>query len=216
METIQELKELFTINNDINIEEQFRNIAHKLFFEYAIFTSEYGCFLFKEIEFYYYCSKHKDIITHPRNSEPLLWYINDFGGIDINFASHIQQVEKFPTSKYILDDSAYFGGVLIRQLISTDKKKLLGSPLKVAELYRKFDASEYDSHYPIIKPFSSEGELLNPENRINLVKKDDADLISQKVRNILFNYDKEKSKIPEDLNFAFQKFIYSKYRYIRN
>jgi hypothetical protein len=48
-------------------------------------------FLFKEIEFYFYNKNHRDIITHPRESKPLCWYVNDFGGIDLNFASCIKR-----------------------------------------------------------------------------------------------------------------------------
>ena len=47
-------------------------------------------YLFKDIEFYFYNKNHRDIITHPRISKELCWYVNDFGGIDLNFASCIE------------------------------------------------------------------------------------------------------------------------------
>ena len=81
-------------------------------------------YLFKEIEFYFYNKNHRDIITHPRVSKPLCWYVNDFGGIDLNFESKIKYENRLNSKgknvkKYVLDDSAYFGGILIRQLISS-------------------------------------------------------------------------------------------------
>ncbi len=72
-----------------DIEERFEKIAKMLFESFAIQKGE-TVYLFKEIEFYFYNKNHRDIITHPRVSKPLCWYINDFGGIDLNFESNIK------------------------------------------------------------------------------------------------------------------------------
>ena len=72
-----------------DIEERFEKIAKMLFESFAIQKGE-TVYLFKEIEFYFYNKNHRDIITHPRVSKPLCWYVNDFGGIDLNFESNIK------------------------------------------------------------------------------------------------------------------------------
>lgn len=75
--------------NTYDIEERFEKIAKMLFESFAIQKGEKK-YLFKDIEFYFYNKNHRDIITHPRVSKPLCWYINDFGGIDLNFESNIK------------------------------------------------------------------------------------------------------------------------------
>lgn len=72
-----------------DIEERFEKIAKMLFESFAIQKGE-TVYLFKEIEFYFYNKNHRDIITHPRVSKSLCWYVNDFGGIDLNFESNIK------------------------------------------------------------------------------------------------------------------------------
>ena len=52
-----------------------------------------------DFEFYFFNKNHQDISVHPRNSKALSWYINEFGGIDLNFESSIERemVEKGKT-----------------------------------------------------------------------------------------------------------------------
>lgn len=88
---ITKLKELMSLNGEMNaaeIESRFTQIAKLLFEDFAIQKGE-KIYLFKEIEFYFYNKHHRDIITHPRFSDSLYWYVNDFGGIDLNFPSEI-------------------------------------------------------------------------------------------------------------------------------
>ena len=92
MNNTDQLRQLMTLDADINtpeIELRFEQIAKMLFESFAIQKGE-TVYLFKEIEFYFYNKNHRDIITHPRVSKPLCWYINDFGGIDLNFESNIK------------------------------------------------------------------------------------------------------------------------------
>ena len=119
--------------NTAEIELRFEQIAKMLFESFAIQKGEKK-YLFKEIEFYFYNKNHRDIITHPRVSKSLCWYVNDFGGIDLNFASSIKRENRVNSKrknieKYVLDDSAYFGGILIRQLISEDGCAILSGPI---------------------------------------------------------------------------------------
>lgn len=221
--TLEELKNLFTIKGTTTkkIEKEFEEIAKALFNEFAIKTDG-NTYLFKDIEFYYYSKNHKDIITHPRNSKPLSWYINDFGGIDLNFASHIKLVDDSPISKYILDDEAYFGGILIRELISEDEKIKLNSPLKVAELFRKFDAGEYDKSYPQIVAYSFQQTFdYHQERRRNLTKNNnetpDHETVAKKVNNILYVYDKGNIHQTDvnNLEKSFRDFVELPYRFYR-
>ena len=85
MNNADQLRQLMTLDADINtseIELRFEQIAKMLFEKFAIQKGEM-VYLFKEIEFYFYNKNHRDIITHPRESKPLCWYVNDFGGIDL-------------------------------------------------------------------------------------------------------------------------------------
>ena len=92
MNSIDELRKLMTLDacmNTSDIEKRFEQIA-KLMFEKIVVQKGNIKYLFKEIEFYFYNKNHRDIITHPRDSKPLCWYVNDFGGIDLNFTSSIK------------------------------------------------------------------------------------------------------------------------------
>ena len=144
-ESLRKLMELDAGMNTSDIEDRFREIAEQLFRHFAIQQGE-KIYLFKEIEFYFYNQHHHDIITHPRESEPLRWYVNDFGGIDLNFASRIEydRVSK----KFILDDNAFFGGILLRKLISEDGREELNGPWACAELFRWHDAIGSDPAFP--------------------------------------------------------------------
>ena len=138
MDKIEELRESLVLNDvaEEEIKDKFDKIAKNLFNNFIIKTS-YGDFRFEEIEFYFHSKNHPDYIAHPRNCEPLIWYINDFGGIDINFKSEAQkQTPNDPWSKYCWDKESYYGGILIRQLKRISDELILDSPLKVAELFR--------------------------------------------------------------------------------
>lgn len=98
--TSVQLRDLMTLDANMNtsdIESRFEQIA-KMLFEGFVVQKEEKKYLFKEIEFYFYNKNHRDIITHPRVSKPLCWYVNDFGGIDLNFASSIKR-EPRPNGK---------------------------------------------------------------------------------------------------------------------
>ena len=52
--------------------------------------------------------------------------------------------------KYILSEDSYFGGILIRQIQRLSDKVIFDSPLKVAELFRTFNASHQLQNIPIL------------------------------------------------------------------
>ena len=77
MSITTQLRKRMTLDANMNtndIEDRFEQIAEMLFESFAIQKGEKK-YLFKEIEFYFYNKNHRDIITHPRESKPLCWYI---------------------------------------------------------------------------------------------------------------------------------------------
>ena len=127
-----------------------------------------------DFEFYYYNQNHQDISVHPRNSEALCWYFNDFGGIDLNFESKIEKENK-SSLKYIISENSYFGGILIRQIQNLYDKTIYDGPWKVAELFRVIDATSHEQNNPVIAIRQLEPiNRPNPQKRVNLLgsKKD--------------------------------------------
>ena len=154
----EELKDLMCIPVDAGkeaITQTFDRIAEVLMNGCVIkFQKEEYRIL--DFEFYYYNKNHKDISVHPRNSEALCWYINDFGGIDLNFESKIDYIlvenekKKKKSYKYKLTDDSYFGGILIRQIMRLSDDLILDGPLKVADLFRILDATSQSQKNPIL------------------------------------------------------------------
>ena len=179
MDKIEELRKDFVLTEEPEggFETRFKEIAENLFNNFIIKTS-YGDFRFEEIEFYFHSNKHPDYIAHPRKSEPLIWYINDFGGIDINFKSEAQkQIPNNPWSKYCWDKESYYGGILIRQLKRISDEFILDSPLKVAELFRNLGcATEGNGAMPQLVYVEGLPEIKTKQiPRQNLVKSSKTD-----------------------------------------
>ena len=217
MNNIDQLRQLMTLDADINtpeIELRFEQIAKMLFESFAIQKGEKK-YLFKEIEFYFYNKNHRDIITHPRVSKPLCWYINDFGGIDLNFASNIKRESRAKSKgktveKYVLDDSAYFGGILIRQLISEDGCEILSGPLACAELFRCHNATGVDKEFPVLVDNNAIVKYIR-KPRVNLLRSKQS--VEDKVNNILYQYHDNIQSFKETLyqdfiNFKDKPYVY--------
>ena len=218
MSTITQLRELMTLDADINtpeIELRFEQIAKMLFSCFAIQKGNI-IYLFKEIEFYFYNKNNRDIITHPRESKPLCWYVNDFGGIDLNFASNINRESRANSKgknveKYVLDDSAYFGGILIRQLISEDGSAILSGPIACAELFRCHDATGVDNEFPVLLEHDNGMVGYIREPRINLLTSKQT--VEGKVDYILEEYHEVSER--KCLYSNFSRFVDRRYRYVR-
>lgn len=221
MRNIDHLHNLMTLDANMkssDIEARFNKIAKKLFENFAIQKGN-TTYLFKEIEFYFYNKNHRDIITHPRVSKPLYWYVNDFGGIDLNFSSSIESTNKFDdkgkiVKKFVLDDSAYFGGILIRQLIEKKSGKVLKGPLACAELFRSYDAtgSNMKDDLPIlVECDNGNAENIITKSRVNILRSNQ--IAEKKVDTILYAYSKypEKEKLYKD----FCDYIEKPYGYLR-
>ena len=209
---IIQFRQLMTFDANINatgIEERFEQIAKMLFERFAIQKGEKK-YLFKEIEFYFYNKNHRDIITYPRSSKPLCWYDNRFGGIDLNFKSNIECRE---SKKYNLDDNAYFGGILIRQLVCGNEvgsSKVLSGPLKCAELF-KHNGTTCSFNEPQLVKYDNGMVGYIRRSRINILQPKQK--VEDKVNSILNNYYVYPGK--EKLCDDFTIFKGKLYRYIR-
>ena len=217
MNTIEQLRQLMTLDANMNtsdIEERFEQIAKVLFECFAIQKGE-TMYLFKEIEFYFYNKNHRDIITRPRESKPLCWYINDFGGIDLNFGSKIRYEKRLNSNgkkveKCVLDDSAYFGGILIRQLISEDGCEILSGPLACAELFRCHNATGVDKEFPVLVDNNAIVKYIR-KPRVNLLRSKQS--VEDKVNNILYQYHDNIQSFKETLYQDFINFKDKPYGY---
>lgn len=174
--TIEELKSLMCIPAEASkktIMLAFERIAEVLM-NGCIIKFQNEEYRILDFEFYYYNKNHQDISVHPRNSESLCWYINDFGGIDLNFESKINKnivVKNDKWSyKYELTNESYFGGILMRQIQRLSDNVIFDGPWKVADLFRILDATSQRQNNPVlvIKELSPI-YFKQPEKRYNLL-----------------------------------------------
>ena len=198
---IDELRTLMSISanaSEIEIMEAFDSIADYLK-NYCVIKAKDGEYRILDFEFYFFNQNHQDITTHPRNSEALCWYINDFGGIDLNFKSEIKinkdSIKKkgieIYSYKYILSEDSYFGGILIRQIQRLSDKVIFDGPLKVAELFRSFNASHQLQDIPIL--------IIAPESLEKL------EFASPQRHNILGSHKDITKKVDYNLQSCFEK-----------
>lgn len=171
-----------------------------------------------DFEFYFYNKNHQDISVHPRNSEALCWYINDFGGIDLNFQSKINKmvVEKGETwsFKYALTDDSYFGGILIRQIQRLSDKVVYDGPWKVADLFRIIDATSQRQNNPILVMKQLDSiEFKEPQPRYNLLGSHKENPKAKANYNLqeCFTYVTDSKR--QELGIELASFNESKYRY---
>lgn len=214
---IEQLRKLMTFDAQmgiVDVDQRFGMIA-KLLFEHFAIQKGGNIYLFQEIEFYFYNAQHRDIITHPRESEALCWYVNDFGGMDLNFECKIEKVfisKKYGKvqKKYLLNDTTFFGGILIRRLISGDRCELLSGPWACAELFRCFDALNGSMPRLIERDNGMVGYIQKP--RVNILSSNKT--VERKVDYLLDAYyaHPDSKELYED----FRKYKDARYRYIRS
>ena len=152
-----------------DIGKRFKSIANILMNECVIeYKNEEYRIL--DFEFYFYNQHHQDISGHPRKSEALCWYINEFGGIDLNFKSDIDREEFKEKSgklsfKYKMTSDSFYGGILIRRIQRQSDKAVFDGPLKVSELFRILDATSQNQHTPILSVTTKPLEKIRFENK---------------------------------------------------
>ena len=123
--TIEELKELMCIPDDVCSEDKLENIfaeiADILLFHAEINIGEGISYTIEEIEFYYFKNRCFNgpiySCTYPRNCKPSDFFFH-YSGVDICFQSTEES----------------FGGVLIRSIkrVRDSKKELIGGPMRCA------------------------------------------------------------------------------------
>lgn len=103
--------------NNGGYQKVFDDIAKILLNKVAICKGE-KIFYIKDIEFYLYENNHRDIITYPRICKAGQWFFHP-SGIDISFESSVEvNSNDYELFQPILNEDAFFGGVLIRAIYS--------------------------------------------------------------------------------------------------
>lgn len=129
------LKKVLSIPKDATkecIQQQFELLAKKLLCEYVIIKGEKE-YRIIELEFYFYNENHPDKTVYKRIIESGKWY-SHLSGVDISFES----------------TEGYYGGVLIRSLISS-KNEITNGPLSsFIELFRNIDIEGKGENVPYI------------------------------------------------------------------
>lgn len=150
---IDKLK-LGSITSTNYIQDKFDELA-SILLEHSIIKKGQDMYIPRDIEFYYYSSKHMDIITYPRNSIGGEWFFHD-SGVDLSFESNIElRPDKKGTYKPFLTDSSSFGGILIRAVDQVDnmfqiRKRILGPKNVMFELFDQFNALSTPLNFPIL------------------------------------------------------------------
>ena len=218
--TTDELRNKMRIPADVSrdyIEQTFTEIAEVLK-NGCVIKYEDVEYRILDFEFYFYNKNHQDISVHPRNSEALCWYINDFGGIDLNFESKIEKkmVQKGKTwsFKYELTDDSYFGGILIRQIQRLSNKLVFDGPWKVADLFRKIDATSQIQNNPILEMKQlATIEFKEPEPRYNLLGSHKGNPKAKADYNLQECFTDVSDSKRQELETEFARFTECKYRY---
>ena len=218
--TIDELKYKMCIPADasqVYIEQTFAEIA-EILKSGCVIKYENEEYRILDFEFYFYNKNHQDISVHPRNSEALCWYINDFGGIDLNFDSKIEKkvVKKGKTwsFKYELTNESYFGGILIRQIQRISDKVVFDGPWKVADLFRTIDATSQRQSNPILKMKKIDLiEFKEPEPRYNLLGSHKENPKAKADYNIQECFIDVTDTKKQELEIELARFTECKYRY---
>lgn len=222
MNSLEELKSKLTLSAETTESDItngiFEEIA-KFLIESCAIQKEKSIYAFTDIEFYFYNKNHKDIITHPRDCEAMLWYVNDFGGIDLTFESRIKSVKDINKKgksiiKPQLDDSSYFGGILIRGLKDINSDEELVGPWACSEIFRLHDACG-ECDFPTLIMMETGQRVPEPEARYHLVRKNNEQEIEKKVRYILSTYENGNDEnLVKEMIKSFTEFKDKKYRYI--
>ncbi|MBO4720772.1 MAG: hypothetical protein J5658_13000 [Prevotella sp.] len=218
--TIDELRNKMCIPADASrdyIEKTFAEIA-EILKSGCVIKYGYEEYRILDFEFYFYNKNHQDISVHPRNSETLCWYINDFGGIDLNFESKITKkvLEKGKTwsFKYELTNDSYFGGILIRQIQRLSDKMVFDGPWKVADLFRIIDATSQSQKNPILLLKQLDPiEFKEPQPRYNLLGSHKENPKTKADYNLQECFTNVSDSKRQELETELARFAECKYRY---
>ena len=205
-----------------NIEKKFQDLASILLHNVVILKGNKK-YKLTDIEFYFYCPTHQDIITYPRNSKAGEWFFHS-SGVDLSFESNVPMREKASTGKLMpcLTSDSAFGGILIRGIKHIDcfsdhqeEKYKLNGPMKVCEeLFDKFDAFGNPDDFPrIILEKHNATSHIKSNHRVNL--KSASKTTKDKVASILANNycDNDSGSTQDELVIEFNKYLTANYRF---
>ena len=199
-------------------QKTFDEIAEILLKQVAIRKGE-KIFYIKDIEFYLYENNHRDIVTYPRICKAGQWFFHP-SGIDISFESSVEvNSNDYELFQPILNEDAFFGGVLIRAIYPADKapsdacKYNLDGPHKVEwALFDSFDAFNEVTDFPHLIECEHNIESIKKEDvRKNLKRKEND--YRKKIETILnYYYEDSPVSIDEWINI-YKSFEEKTYRY---
>ena len=205
-----------------NIEKKFQDLASILLHNVVILKGNKK-YKLTDIEFYFYCPTHQDIITYPRNSKAGEWFFHS-SGVDLSFESNVPMREKASTGKLVpcLTSDSAFGGILIRGIKHIgcfsdhqEEKYKLNGPMKVCEeLFDKFDAFGYPDDFPrIILEKHNATSHIKSNHRVNL--KSASKTTKDKVASILANNycSNDSGSTQDELVIEFNKYLTANYRF---
>ena len=205
-----------------NIEKKFQDLASILLHNVVILKGNKK-YKLTDIEFYFYCPTHQDIITYPRNSKAGEWFFHS-SGVDLSFESNVPMREKASTGKLVpcLTSDSAFGGILIRGIKHIgcfsdhqEEKYKLNGPMKVCEeLFDKFDAFGNPDDFPrIILEKHNATSHIKSNHRVNL--KSASKTTKDKVASILANNycSNDSGSTQDELVIEFNKYLTANYRF---
>lgn len=197
-------------------QDAFDEIAEILLKQVAICKGK-KIFYIKDIEFYLYENNHRDIITYPRICKAGQWFFHP-SGIDISFESSVDvKSNDYELFQPILNEDAFFGGVLIRAIYPADKapsdacKYNLDGPHKVEwALFDCFDAFNETTNFPHLIECEHKIEYIT-KVRKNLKPKENDYL--KKIETILNSYYENRLISKDEWINVYKCFENKTYRY---
>lgn len=211
MGAIEELNNLLTISVDAEllvISEHIDEIA-QLLLNHSCIRRGSKTFYIEEIEFYFYNRNHRDLITYPRNTKSLNWYLNAFGGIDITFDSHVTSHIEDDKEFFCLDNNSVFGGILLRKF-SCDNE-IVNYPMNCAyKMFNILNASSLPNDYPLLIESDDRKKIIKKKPRTNILTS--RDTIESKVKKILKN-NCITNELTNQMLDDFSEFINKEYKY---
>lgn len=202
--------------NNGGYQKVFDDIAEILLKQVAICKGE-KIFYIKDIEFYLYENNHRDIVTYPRICKAGQWFFHP-SGIDISFESSVDvKSNDFELFQPILNEDAFFGGVLIRAIYPADKapsdacKYNLDGPHKVEwALFDSFDAFNEVTDFPHLIECEHKIEYITKVRKNLKLKEND---YRKKIETILNSYYENRLISKDEWINVYKCFENKTYRY---
>lgn len=202
--------------NNGGYQKVFDDIAKILLNKVAIRKGK-KIFYIKDIEFYLYENNHRDIVTYPRICKAGQWFFHP-SGIDISFESSVEvNSNDYELFQPILNEDAFFGGVLIRAIYPADKapsdacKYNLDGPHKVEwALFDSFDAFNEVTDFPHLIECEHKIEYITKVRKNLKLKEND---YRKKIETILNSYYENRLISKDEWINVYKCFENKTYRY---